>query len=156
MSALDVARALVTRFEGCKLTAYRDVGGRWTVGWGCTGPDIREGTAWSQAHADAELEKRLQALLVHLHGMLAVEATDGQLGAMASLSYNIGLGNFEGSTVLRAFNRGDIRYAAQAFLLWVKVHGTRVGGLEARRRAERAVFLHVTDSTAPPPGDAPP
>lgn len=43
-----------TKFnEGCRLTAYRDSLGVWTIGYGCTGPGIGPGVVWEQGHADA-------------------------------------------------------------------------------------------------------
>lgn len=53
--ALSIALRIIKAFEGCRLVAYRDTVGVWTIGWGQTGPDIREGTIWSQQHADARL-----------------------------------------------------------------------------------------------------
>ena len=58
--AISIASALARKFEGCKLTAYWDEFGKvWTVGWGATGPDIKEGTVWSQQHANFRLLQRL-------------------------------------------------------------------------------------------------
>lgn len=58
--ALTIASNLARASEGCRLTAYWDSFGQvWTVGWGATGPDVREGTVWSQQHADSRLLQRL-------------------------------------------------------------------------------------------------
>lgn len=58
--ALCHAATLAKASEGCRLTAYWDDFGKvWTVGWGATGPDVKEGTVWSQQHADARLLQRL-------------------------------------------------------------------------------------------------
>ena len=58
--ALGHAAKLAKLSEGCRLTAYWDAFGKvWTVGWGATGPDIKEGTVWSQPHADFRLLQRL-------------------------------------------------------------------------------------------------
>ncbi|HEX3672669.1 MAG TPA: glycoside hydrolase family protein [Rhizomicrobium sp.] len=68
-----------------------------------------------------------------------------QAAAMLSLAYNIGTGAFQGSTVLRKFNAGDIAAAADAFLMWDKgtVNGqkTVIPGLLNRRTQERTLFL---------------
>ena len=32
--------ALIKEFEGCKLEAYPDFGGIWTIGYGHTGPGV--------------------------------------------------------------------------------------------------------------------
>ena len=58
--AIGIAANLAKKFEGCKLTAYWDAYGKvWTIGHGITGPDVREGTVWSQQHADYRLLQRL-------------------------------------------------------------------------------------------------
>lgn len=58
--ALTIAMNLAKASEGCRLTAYWDAFGKvWTVGWGATGPDVKEGTTWSQQHADFRLLQRL-------------------------------------------------------------------------------------------------
>lgn len=58
--ALALAAVLAKKSEGCELTAYWDDFGKvWTIGWGQTGPDIREGTVWSQQHADYRLLQTL-------------------------------------------------------------------------------------------------
>lgn len=58
--AIGIAAKLAMRSEGCRLSAYWDEFGKvWTVGWGATGADIKEGTVWSQQHADFRLLQRL-------------------------------------------------------------------------------------------------
>ena len=49
---------LIKREEGCRLTAYKDTEGLWTIGWGHLlpkGPDW-SGLTWTQAMADGQLE----------------------------------------------------------------------------------------------------
>lgn len=69
--------------------------------------------------------------------------TQNQFDAMASLCWNIGPGNFAKSSVVRRLNEGDITGAGNAFRLWNKAGGKVLRGLEARREAERAMFLKV-------------
>ena len=58
--ALGIAANLAKASEGCRLVAYWDAFGKvWTVGWGATGADVKEGTTWSQQHADFRLLQRL-------------------------------------------------------------------------------------------------
>jgi lysozyme len=135
------ALELVKHFEGCRLRAYQDQGGVWTVGYGCTGPNIGGDTTWTQAQADAEVEARVVRAQHVLEAMLDQPAADHQKAAMVSLAYNIGLPAFERSTVRRLFNLGDTAGAADAFRMWSKVAGKVNQGLVNRREAERAVFL---------------
>jgi lysozyme len=144
MSANQVATALIKKWEGCKLTAYPDPatgGDPWTVGHGATGPDIHEGTVWTQAQADTDLSNRLTTLISKMSSYIHMPATDNQLGAMASLAYNIGFTAWSQSTLLREFNSGDIQSAANQFLVWNRAAGQVMTGLENRRKDERATFL---------------
>jgi lysozyme len=52
-SALDLIKA----HEGCRLTAYADTEGKWTIGWGRCVPGIKRGDTCTQEQADAWLEE---------------------------------------------------------------------------------------------------
>lgn len=74
--------------------------------------------------------------------MLKIPVTDNQFGALVSLSFNIGLGNLQASTLLRKLNRNDsIADIADEFLKWNKAGGKVLNGLTRRRIAERQLFL---------------
>jgi lysozyme len=60
---------------------------------------------------------------------------------MVSLAFNVGLGNFEKSSVLRYHNAGQYQQAADAFLLWDKAAGRVMAGLTRRRHQEREMYL---------------
>jgi len=144
MSANQVATTLIHKWEGCKLTAYPDPatgGDPWTVGWGATGPNIHQGTVWTQEQADADLNSRLTTLISKMASYIHMPITSNQLGAMASLAYNIGFAAWSQSTLLREFNSGDIQSAANQFLVWNRAAGKVMTGLENRRKDERATFL---------------
>jgi lysozyme len=132
---------LIKGFEGCRLMAYQDEGGVWTVGYGCTGPNITYGTFWTLEQAEAELKRRVERLQMQIGSVLETEPTPNELAAMTSLAFNIGLAAFKKSSVLRFYNARDTRDAADAFLMWVKVKGITSLGLVKRRQAERAIFL---------------
>jgi lysozyme len=132
---------LVKRFEGCRLKAYQDVRGVWTVGWGCTGSDIDAGTAWTQEQADTELEKRVAYVQHVVEAMLDVPINDNQKAALVSFAYNLGLHAFERSSLRKKLNAGDIEGAAAEFGKWSYAAGRVVPGLFSRRMAERKLFL---------------
>lgn len=150
-AALAHAVTLIKRFEGCaqrmpdgRLRAYPDPGtggAPFTIGWGSTGPDIRNGTVWTQEQADARLAQEVAEKAAGVAALVTVPVSDAQLGALTSLAYNIGLGNVRSSTVLRKLNGGDVAGAADAFLMWTKAAGRELPGLVRRRQAERALFL---------------
>lgn len=141
-AALELLVALVMRFEGCRLTAYRDVAGILTIGWGETA-GVKEGMVWTQAQADAVLRMRVSQFLLGVYKrapMLWLEPPE-RAAACGSLAYNIGLGAFNASTVKRKTNAGEWEAAANAFLLWNKAGGRVVRGLTNRRRQERVTYL---------------
>lgn len=59
---------------------------------------------------------------------------------MISLAYNIGIGAFRSSTLLRKFNGGDVIGAGDQFLRWNRAGGRVIDGLTNRRRDELAVY----------------
>lgn len=142
-AALDVALALIKRWEGCKLTAYPDPGtggAPWTIGWGSTGPGIHKGVTWTQAQADARLADDVRKFMAGVMAAVTVPALPREIGAMTSLAYNIGLTAFRGSTLLRKFNADDKAGAAAEFPRWNRADGRVLQGLVNRRADERAVF----------------
>ncbi|HEV2378722.1 MAG TPA: lysozyme [Terriglobia bacterium] len=138
---LDIATNLIDLFEGCKLAAYPDVAGIWTVGYGSTGPDVCEGTVWTQAQAEEHRAVVLGSLQRALPRLTNRLCTDNQTAALVSFAYNVGLHALAGSTLLRLFNAHDDKGAADQFLRWDRAGGSEVQGLLRRRVVERAVFL---------------
>ncbi len=135
---------LIKRNEGCVLHAYPDPatgGDPWTIGFGHTGSDVSEGLEWSQEQADAALKEDLHKFEDGVDALLEGDVTDNQFGAMVSLAYNIGLGHFAESSVLREHNAGNYQTAAKEFMLWDKAAGEYMEGLHRRRAEESALYL---------------
>jgi len=72
---------------------------------------------------------------------LKVEVSQAQFDAMVSLAFNVGLGAFGKSTLLRLVNRGAYSAAADQFGRWVYAGGRKLRGLVRRRQAERELFV---------------
>jgi len=143
MPAIDEALALIKRWEGCHLEAYPDPGtggDPWTIGWGSTGPGIAKGVKWTQKQADDRLFADVRKFMLGVQNAVTKQATEKQLGAMTSLAYNIGLGAFRTSTLLRKFNAGDVAGAAGQFSRWNQAGGRIMKGLSNRRADEASVF----------------
>lgn len=145
--ALLAALELIRRFEGCRLRAYRDVAGIWTIGWGET-LDVHPGMVWTRRKADAQLRARAALfMLAVLRRCPALHLEPPRrLAACTSLAYNIGVGAFGASSVCRRLMNGDVAGAGDSFLLWNKAGGRVVAGLARRRRAERALYLSGDDA----------
>lgn len=142
MSALEILIRLLRQFEGCRLVAYQDVVGIWTIGYGET-LNVTKGMIWTQAQAEFRLRVRATQFLLDVQKRCPrlLDATPKRQAACASLAYNIGVSAFAASSVCRKTARGDVAGAADAFLLWNKAGGRVISGLTKRREIERNVYL---------------
>lgn len=134
---------LIKSFESCRLRAYPDPatgGDPWTIGYGCTGPDITEGVEWTQEEAEEGLMIRLSRLTKSLSQVITTSLNDNQFSAIVSLVYNIGLGNFAKSTLLKKLIDNDLIQVSNEFLKWDKAKGKEMNGLLRRREAEQKLF----------------
>lgn len=131
---------LLKQFEGCKLVAYRDVGGVLTIGYGHT-----RGVYPNQVVTLEVAEKMLVDdvwFFEHaVKDLVTVSLSQPQFDALVSFSYNLGAQALEDSTLLRKLNAGDYLGAADELLRWNRAGGKVVNGLVRRREAERALFL---------------
>lgn len=145
MQTSEKGIALIKEFEGCKLTAYQDSVGVWTIGYGWTQPvdgkPIRAGMTIKQETAERLLKTGLVSYESDVSRLVKVGLTQGQYDALVSFTYNLGARSLSTSTLLRKLNAGDYAGAADEFLLWNKAGGKVLNGLTRRREAERALFL---------------
>ncbi|HFN3575115.1 lysozyme [Enterobacter hormaechei] len=145
MQTSEKGIALIKQFEGCKLTAYQDSVGVWTIGYGWTQPvdgkPIRAGMTIKQETAERLLKTGLVSYESDVSRLVKVGLTQGQFDALVSFTYNLGSRSLSTSTLLRKLNAGDYAGAADEFLRWNKAGGKVLNGLTRRREAERALFL---------------
>jgi lysozyme len=132
--------ALTEQYEGCRLTAYQDQVGVWTVGYGHTGADVTPGLTITQAEAEALLAKDVLAAARCVNTMVKLRLTQGEFDALVDFVFNLGPGNFLRSTLLTALNAGDLTRAAAQFECWDRAGGVIVAGLLRRRKAELGLF----------------
>jgi lysozyme len=136
--------ALIKHFEGCKLSAYKCPAGKLTIGVGHTGvvngEPIKESQKITQQEADKLLKQDLYVFEKGISQLVTVQITQNQFDAMVSLAFNIGLGAFKDSSVLKNVNKKDFNSAEKAFMAWVKVNGNPCQGLIRRRSAEATLF----------------
>ena len=141
------AAKIISQFEGLELEAYKDTGGIWTIGYGSTknpytGVIVKEGDKISKEAALDWLNKDIAQRQMALKKLIKVPVTANQLAALTSLAYNIGLGAFQGSTLLRLLNqKAPLQQVADQFLRWNKVNRVEIKGLNNRRILERQLFL---------------
>lgn len=140
----DNCLALVKRWEGCYLTAYRDPVGVWTIGYGTTDADksitgttIKRGLKISQATADKWLKKSLEKKYLPL--VLKYDDryhwNQNQLDALVSFAYNIG-----SIDQLTADGTRTIKQISAHITAYNKAGGKVLTGLTNRRKEEKALF----------------
>lgn len=137
---MNKAVELVKGFEGLATKAYLCPAGKPTIGYGHTG-NVRPEDTITEAEAEKLLEKDLAGFEIGVKKLVKVPLNENQLAALVSFAYNVGLGNFQNSTLLKQLNEGHYELAADQLLRWTKAAGKELAGLVRRRAAERAVFL---------------
>lgn len=139
---------LIKEFEACKLESYPDLKGIWTIGYGCT-HNVHPGMKISDEDAISRLTQDLSVIVHAISALIEVPLNDNQLSGLVSLAYNIGIGHFSESTLLKKLNEGKIEEALAEFAVWNKVAGKECDGLVRRRKAEQALFsIPVEDAYA--------
>ena len=136
---------LICDFEGKRLVAYDDGVGVWTIGFGTTiypnGIRVKKGDTCTLDQAKSYMAHDLKKFEQAVNGAVNIALNQNQFDALVSLTYNIGTGAFNKSTLVKKLNAGDIRGAADQFDVWVNAGGKRMQGLVNRRSKEKLLFL---------------
>jgi lysozyme len=139
--------SLVKEFEGLRLSAYKCPAGVWTIGYGHTtaagGPAVKPGMKITKAQAEKILADdidRFEDQVERILGAKGQKLTAHQFDALVSLAFNIGLGAFGKSTLVRKIKSGDLAAVPSQIMRWNKVKGKELSGLTRRRRAECALW----------------
>ena len=143
---LQKAIDIIKDSEGFRDKAYQDGGGVWTLGYGTViypnGMKVKEGDTCTQTEAEYWLSNHVEDTSKRVLDLCFPQiANENEHCALVSLAYNIGIGHFRDSTVLRLIHAEDYTAAAEAFLMWDKINGVESKGLKARREREKALFL---------------
>ncbi|MFI8415488.1 lysozyme [Serratia sp. NPDC078593] len=131
---------LIKKFEGLRLHAYQCSANVWTIGYGHT-QGVRPGDIIIQEEADKFLQLDIVESEHAVNQRVSVPLTQNQFDALVSFVFNVGVGHFSKSTLLKKINADDYDGCAQEFLRWVHVGGVATAGLIKRREAEQALFL---------------
>ena len=127
-------------FEGLRLNAYKDAAGVPTIGYGHT-RQVRMGdriTAWYAKDLLTEdiayFEDQVKAL--------DVARSEGQLDALVSFAFNLGIDSLKKSTLLKVIREGGSKsQIKREFKRWVYADGKKLKGLEKRREWEAKRFF---------------
>lgn len=136
--------ALTEQFEQCRLVAYQDSAGVWTLGWGHT-QGVEEGMTCSQEQADQWLLDDVQEAVNTVNRLVKIGLTQEEFDALVDFVFNVGSGNFERSTLLVNLNSNEIEAAIGEFEKWDMAGGRVIAGLLRRRDAEKALFTLGAD-----------
>ena len=148
-AALGEAESMVERFEGFRSVPYPDPatgGAPWAVGFGSTRDAAGNPVTTDTPSVTIDEARRLalrdmRAALAAIKTDVTVPLTTMEEAALIDFCYNLGIGNFGSSTLLRLLNQGDYAGAAAQFARWDRADGRVLAGLLRRRIAERDLFL---------------
>jgi GH24 family phage-related lysozyme (muramidase) len=134
---------IVKQSEGFRSNAYRDAGGKWTIGYGHTAT-ADPGETVTRSQAESLLKTDLRSAENAVRRQIHAPLNSNQFSALTSLAYNIGEGGLKKSDVAKHLNAGNHQAAADGFNKIVHVGGPNgrvLPGLVTRRANERALFL---------------
>jgi lysozyme len=137
--------ALLKKFEGCKLKAYRCPAGICTIGYGHTSaagaPTVTDGMVITQQQCDDILRRDLVKYETAVHEMVEQPLTQHQFDVLVDFAYNAGVGNLKSSTLLKKVNAGQFDAVPAELMKWTKGGGKVLAGLVRRRQAESSWWL---------------
>lgn len=132
----------IKRFEGCRLAAYQDSVGVWTIGYGHTA-GVKKGDKITQYQAEQFLKEDLAKFEAVAQKTRNVN-TQGKFDAVTDFCYNCGIANFNSSTLKKYIEGGRAAWECQEqFLRWVNAGGKKLGGLVTRRIWEANRFAET-------------
>ena len=131
--------ALIKKFEGCRLKAYRCSANVLTIGYGHTG-GVKEDDTISQPEADELLKEDIAKFEEYVNDNVIVELKQYQFDALVAWTFNLGPGNLRESTMLKKLNDADYTSVPFEMRRWNKAGGKTLDGLIRRRQAEGLLF----------------
>lgn len=138
--------SLIKKYEGLKLQSYICPAGIPTIGYGSTfyenGSKVKLGEKISVERADSLLAYMVQNFETGVKNLVKSNINANQLGALTSFAFNVGLGNFTRSTLLRKVNINPNDETIRAeFMKWNKGGGKVLRGLVNRRNDEANLYF---------------
>lgn len=137
---------LIKQFESFRAAPYLCSAVVPTIGYGTTvypnGIKVKlSDQKITQQLAETFLQHHVNVIEKDVSKLVKVTLTQNQFDALVSFAYNVGIGAFGDSTLLKLLNAGDIDNASKQFERWNKAGGKVSNGLTRRRNAEKALFL---------------
>ncbi len=140
MRISDKGLAALKQFEALRLTAYQDSKGVWTIGWGHTG-GVKAGDTCTREQAEKWLKQDV-AVAENAVNSQDLKINQNQFDALVCFTYNVGVGAFKSSTLLKKIkaNPDDPTIAAE-FRRWKFCNGVVLDGLVYRRAVEANLYF---------------
>lgn len=142
---------LIKKWEGCEkrsadgnsFAAYPDPGsadGRpWTIGWGSTGLDVKQGVVWTAAQCDARFDQDILKYVRQVAEFLGdAKTTPNQFDALVSFHYNTGA--IRTATLAKLHKQGKFNEAHDEFGKWIFNNHKPMKGLISRRADEAKLY----------------
>ena len=140
MKASESLIQKLKEFEGLRLEAYLDAAGVPTIGYGHT-RHVTLGDRLTEYWADQLLREDVRNVVRDI-SQLGVVRTQGQMDALVSFAFNLGIGRLLRSTLLKKIRSGaSMHQIRKEFMRWVYADGKRLKGLEKRRQWEANRFF---------------
>ena len=146
MTLTEEIKQFLKSKEGLRLKAYICPAGKWTIGYGNTfyeyGSKVKKGDTISKNRAEELFENILYQFSKEVKSLLKTELNDNQFSALVSFSYNVGIGNFSKSTLLKLVNINPSNPSIKnEFIKWNKGGGKTLYGLTIRRQKEADIYF---------------
>lgn len=140
-SALATSGMFIAKHEGLVLGTYPDPVGIITSCYGHTGPELKLGQKFSEDECLEQLAKDLSKHNNEMSRYIKVPLSAEEHAAYLSFTYNVGVGNFKSSTLLKLLNKEQRTEACKQLTRWVFAKGKKLRGLVNRREDEKALCL---------------
>ena len=131
------------------LYPYKCLGEKWTIGHGVVvgAGNFKDGI--SVEKAEEMLNEKIKEIHTQLDNLLKININKNQFDAITSLVFNIGIGNFKRSTLLKVINKNpnNLKEIEKQFMRWVFIKQKESLGLKNRRRAEFKLYCKQNDMT---------
>jgi lysozyme len=141
---------LLQQWEGFKLNVYKDSAGLATIGVGhlITKPELASGEivigGVSVPYAGGLTDQQVLDLLSQdvepaeqaVNNGVKVPLNQNQFDALVSFTFNVGVGAFQSSTLLKVLNQQQYDQVPEQLLRWTRAGGKVVQGLVNRRQNE--------------------
>lgn len=132
--------SIIKQCEGCRLKAYLCPSLIPTIGYGHT-TGVKLGDTITQADADRFLLQDIKRFEQAVAALVKVPINTNQFSALVSFTFNVGVGAFKSSTLLKKLNLRDYKGCSNEFDRWVYGSNKKpLEGLKKRRKLERELF----------------